>query len=1498
MATSQKKRFSWKTLIVSLLLIIILALASVVAMLSTDRGSRFFFERVLSHQQKVSYQYVGGNLWQGITLNQLLVDLAPTQIKADSAVVHLGWRAILAKEAHFFKSDVKNLQIIHLKPSDGKPFSYPELKLPVTLRFNQLNVDQLTIQTLTATTKIQDIQLNDAVWNGTHLSFENAHLNLYGVFISDATGDIDFSKKYPLHLNAQVQMPALKNLNIEQMTVSADGDLSRINAGVATYTPDLLTGWAVVHPMDNLVPMKGELQLKDYHLPFLSDEQLLAKDGTIAFAGNIQGFDLELNSDLSGKNIPAGQYVGQMHTNFTERLDIHRLTADVIDGQVELKGTLNWADSKNIHWQAAGDFASLKPSNELLSAEIQKFLPSALSGQFTSQGVFNDGLKTKNSVQFSNQEQWQVAYEQADLKQSQQVKTLDVAWKNLNRELPYINGVHSPSGDAKIHLYPNHQQVEFRAAMLAHAQGILPQGGYAGALRITPQQVDVSQFHYALDDAKVSGTALVKLPQKNQALHWQTQLDLQNFNPQLIAKQVPVERLTGQVNVSGYAKDDQTQIIQTKGMNLKGKLAKGLTPDNLKVDWVHLTGDATIALLFHPSQQGGGFKSYAVQYDGDLKAIDQVNGRLQFKIAGTPDYINIEQFYHDGVAGKMNAKGTLDLADGIRWNVQSNLLHFKPQFFYAPVQGDISGIVQTRGEWSAHKKQVDVEQLNIAGTINGKALRGVGQLSVDLSQLDKGLKYQQFNANQLQLSYANNQVQVSGNQQGLNMKVNAAALQEIHRDLAGRVFGELTLSRQNRLQIHSNLAIDQFAYGDMFKVQRVRLQGELPISETVPSQLVLSIENASAFNRVIEQAKASLTGTYMTHMLKVDSKLAQSTFNIQLAGGFNKRGQWLGQIQQGAFNTPRMSLLQNRPADIVYHINKQQLKIAAHCWNNRQNQICFDQDITASPEHATASLMTKNIYLQDLNAIIPDGMEITGQLNGYAKASWTKGKQPQLDAQLFTRKGTIGLLGEDVNDPSTTLNYDELSMVAQTTPQGLLLRTDLKTPDIGTGYAKVLVQPEQKGMPISGEVAFNDVQLQVLRPFIQDVRKMSGSLSIAGKIDGLLTQPNFYGDFRLKDGIFSLNSLPVDLSNINLYGAIRQNKADLKGVFNSGKGVATLTGQAAWIGQPYLRLKLKGDQLLVRQPPQITATVNPDLSLEILPKQQRLTLDGSVQIPRALITMPESKATAIEVSPDVRIVRANQDRLATLKSAKAWDIRANIGVTLGEQVIFQGFDARVPMGGKLDLVQRGKEIAMRARGAIGSTKKVAISAYGQTLDLNRAIARFNGALVNPTLDIDANKSVQGNTVGVRVLGTALAPNIKIYSDAGLSEQEALNALLTGRISEGSASTTSTDSFKSDVNNAVAAAGISMGLGGTRALTNQIGQAFGLSGLALDAQGTGDDTQVSLTGYITPDLYLRYGVGVFTSVNKLTLRYQINQRLYLEASQDLERAIDLFYNWRF
>jgi translocation and assembly module TamB len=374
--------------------------------------------------------------------------------------------------------------------------------------------------------------------------------------------------------------------------------------------------------------------------------------------------------------------------------------------------------------------------------------------------------------------------------------------------------------------------------------------------------------------------------------------------------------------------------------------------------------------------------------------------------------------------------------------------------------------------------------------------------------------------------------------------------------------------------------------------------------------------------------------------------------------------------------------------------------------------------------------------------------------------------------------------------------------------------------------------------------------------------------------------------------------LPINLNRINLSSSIRGTEASLTGNFYSGDGQAQLNGEANWQGVPYINLSLAGERLLIRQAPMLTARVTPKIEARILPTEKQLSVNGTIDVPSAVISMPQSSEDIIAKSGDVRVVRSDQIDERVMKAARPWAINADIDVTLGDNIYFRGFGTSIPLGGKLNLSQRGLNTAMRGTGAIGVRQNVTIEAFGQRLQLNRGIARFNGIITQPSLDIDATKSVSNRTIGVRVTGRATNPSIAVYNDAGLSEQEALNALLTGRISSANPTVNNTAGFKSEVNNTIAAAGISLGLGGTRNFTNRIGRTFGLDSLTLDAEGVGDDTQVSLTGYITPDLYLRYGVGVFTPVNRLTLRYQLNRRLYVEASSALDRAVDMFYNWRF
>ena len=1489
-----KQRRILRSILLSVLFSIIFLLSVLAVLFSTNQGSKFLLEQVMQRQQIIHYEYEGGNLWRGIILKNILVSLEAVDVKIDRADVTLGWRAILKKEIHLNNADVTHLQVINKGPSSNEPFKFNAIRLPFELRVDHLLLDHLLIKTQTTAVDIFNIELNDALWSGTELNFEDSRMDMGYLSVREASGKMQFEGKYPLDAQGIVNLPALReSLNVHDIHLRARGTLDTIQAGVATNTPDLLTGWVILHPMRPHVPMKGELKFKEYHWPILPEQKLFTQDGIAEFNGNIERLNLNVRTDLGGENIPQGEYNAVMHTDLVNQLNISDLNGQLMKGSVSLAGTVGWSD--RVEWDLSGRMNGIDPKHERIPQVLQDFLPPSLDGKIASAGHLEKGMHLTALVDFDRYESWKFKLDQAPQKANKpEPMLLDVAWNNIDRAVPYIGWLSSDSGDVKLALLEGQQNIHVATKVSRHEDGVLPPGMYRAQLDLKDNILRVPDFNYGADAqaGSLSGNAVIELPDEKRQLKWSAVLNAKGLNTQTIAAASPIDRLNGQIKANGYAQPNQ-QIIKVTGVDLSGRLAD-------QNETVHLQGTSGIALLFHNEKAGGGFKGYAVNYNGSLSSsqLKASKGMLKVRLSGTPDMLRIAELRHDGIAGKINANGRVHLAKGIGWDINASLIRFKPQYFNAKLKGEISGNIHTRGLWSDQLKRIQIQRLNLAGILNDKPVRGTGNLAVIINSNQRGFVPEQFEANNLFLSYASNQIQATGNAQNLQLKVNAPALYELYPGLKGRVQGYINMQSQPRLQASTNLAIDNLAFKRLFSVQQVRVRGQLPTSQNTPTLLTATMERLRSGSREIAHGEVSLAGTRSAHILKVRAENRLSKFFIQLAGGFNAQNNWLGQIQNGDFDSLRTHLVQRQNVAVIYNTAQSDLFIGAHCWMSQQSQLCFDQPVRVNPARGNVSFVTKNLDLNDFSAFLPEGLALTGKINGYAKASWAKNAKPKIDARLVTRSGVVGLSSEDPEYLGSTLQYDEVGLIAKSVAEGLQIRLDVKTPDIGTGYANVIIDPYQDSKPMRGEIAFNQVQLKVFKPFVQDIRNLEGILSYAGKVGGTLRDPLLEGEVRVKDAAISMISLPVNLTNVQLYSSIRQNSATINGAFNSGRGAGTLTGSVDWKGDPRVQLKLQGENLLIRQAPLIAAVVTPDLSLDMYPLNKKLSLRGKVEVPRALISMPEASEPVVGLSSDVRVVHEGDDQLAILNAARPWDIRADVAVSLGDRVIFQGFNSRIPLAGRVNLSQRGLETAMRANGAIGVSQRVKIEAYGQSLDLTRAIARFNGELTDPTLDIDANKTVQGSTVGVRVTGTASSPNIQIYNDAGLSEQEALNALITGRINEGASSLSQAEGFRSDVNNTIAAAGISLGLGGTRALTNQIGRSFGLSGLALDAEGTGDDTQVSLTGYITPDLYIRYGVGVFTPVNKLTLRYQVNQRLYLEASQSLERAIDLFYNWRF
>ena len=122
---------------------------------------------------------------------------------------------------------------------------------------------------------------------------------------------------------------------------------------------------------------------------------------------------------------------------------------------------------------------------------------------------------------------------------------LNVAWKNIDRAVPYIGWLTSEDGHTDIALKQGQQDIYVSTTVKPHEKALLPTGKYDARLDIKSNLLNVENFRYQAAKGSLSGQAKVKLPTEKQQLAWQAQLKAKNFNPQTVVATAPVNLLNG-----------------------------------------------------------------------------------------------------------------------------------------------------------------------------------------------------------------------------------------------------------------------------------------------------------------------------------------------------------------------------------------------------------------------------------------------------------------------------------------------------------------------------------------------------------------------------------------------------------------------------------------------------------------------------------------------------------------------------------------------------------------------------------------------------------------------------------------------------------------------------------------------------------------------------------------------------------------------------------------
>jgi len=257
---------------------------------------------------------------------------------------------------------------------------------------------------------------------------------------------------------------------------------------------------------------------------------------------------------------------------------------------------------------------------------------------------------------------------------------------------------------------------------------------------------------------------------------------------------------------------------------------------------------------------------------------------------------------------------------------------------------------------------------------------------------------------------------------------------------------------------------------------------------------------------------------------------------------------------------------------------------------------------------------------------------------------------------------------------------------------------------------------------------------------------------------------------------------------------------------------------------------------------------------------------------------------AIEIhSLPPSVVRPSTDAVVVGREVKS-NAEHNIGMAIAlevgsERVSFNGFGLQAELVGALHI---GDNLSTQGELNLRGGR---YRSYGQNLKVRRARLLFTGSLQQPFVDIEAVREVDSVVAGLRISGSADRPQTRIFAEPSMSDEQALSYLVLGK-------PLGSDSGGS--NDLLLKAALGLGLSGGEALAERFGEQLGLSHFELGTQGSGENTQVVVSGTLANRLSLSYGVGLFEPQGTIALRYQLTRRLYLEAASSLANSLDLLY----
>ena len=947
------------------------------------------------------------------------------------------------------------------------------------------------------------------------------------------------------------------------------------------------------------------------------------------------------------------------------------------------------------------------------------------------------------------------------------------------------------------------------------------------------------------------------------------------------------------LHAEGSAQDLNIELSSTGALSLqalmKADLRSAKLPLSLDINWQNVVWPQT-----QPSYSSaagkleitGDLQQYSLIIDSQIAGSGLPPAQLGLRAQGNQQHLSVEQIIAKTLDGSIALSGELNISDVLSWQGNLEFNQLKPQLLWPEIVAELSGKVSHALSYKGSKLNAEISDLNASGTWQGYQLHAQGNGTYDhVTGLSIPLLTVSTGDNLLSLSAKLNPLQE------LNAAVTFEAnqLSQLHPSLSGQSAfdGKISGSLQEPLVILQGSGQEINMPG--LKVGSFTTAGSVLWDQDKTVDIETKIINSRINEQLIEELNLSLKGTAAQHLFSTTIRSDNLNLNSQIRGELEPT-RWSGNWQKSDLIFPGGQFaLQASATKLLADWQQSNYQIEPICWLDDKAKFCI-QGLSYKDAQADFALSAKQLPLmQFLSPYLPELYQVQSdaKLDASLQGQWHGSGLPtaQLSAQFSPSLWHFNHQKAPLKLEAFTT---ELSIVEQdkNNKQDLVASVYFLAESLGSlrGDARIQASPGERSL--QGKLDLDKLRLQAMHQFLPQLSELHGEMKGQLTFNGSLTSPTVSGQVVLQEGVFAGALLPARINHVSQTLLFNKTSATLTGPFQLGNGMGHINGEFDWNEQLRAELKVSGSDMEIDYQNMLRARISPDIHITFSP--ENVNVSGSLAIPYARIKVRDLPAEALLPSDDVVLVNQAAPELST-QTALAINLQVDIDPTSSNDVKLDAFGLTSDLQGSM-LLRQDSDIL----NAIGELNLLngRYRAYGQDLLIRKGQILFSGPIDSPTLDVEAVrdpiKTADEVIAGIRVAGIAEQPQVSVFSEPPMEQEETLSYLLRGQ----SFNSTSENSGDALLANAL----IGFGMSKTENQVSRVGRKLGVEDLALDTSGQGDETKISVSGYVAPGVQLRYGVGVFDSASEVALRYQISSRLYLEAVSGLNNALDIYYQF--